>query len=74
MYIYVRFMGICSKAIYKSNHGCKCQIMTIIQSEKMDGDQLVQSLLLLQDEILGKQTELLQQKNMINNRLCDLSK
>ena len=62
-------MGICSKAIYKSNCGCKCQIMTIIQSEKMDGDQLVQSLLLLQDEILGKQTELLQQNNMMNNRL-----
>ena len=40
----------------------------------MDSEQFVQSFLLLQDEILGKQTELPQQNNTINKRLGDLSK
>ena len=35
----------------------------------MDSEQLVQSFLLLQDEVLGKQTELLQQNSMINESL-----
>ena len=52
----------------------KCQIMTRSQLEKIDNEQLVQSFLLLQDEILGKQMELQQQNNMINERLVDLSK
>ena len=51
----------------------KCQIMARSYLEKMDSKQLVQSFLLLQDEILGKQTELLQQNNMANKRLGDLS-
>ena len=40
----------------------------------MDSEQFVQSFLLLQDEILGNQTELPQQNNTINRRLGDLSK
>ena len=40
----------------------------------MDSEQFVQSFLLLQDEILGNQTELPQQNNTINKRLGDLSK
>ena len=40
----------------------------------MDSEQFVQSFLLLQDEILGNQTELPQQNNKINRRLGDLSK
>ena len=40
----------------------------------MDSEQLVQSFLVLQDEILGNQTELLQQSNAINKRPGDLSK
>ena len=40
----------------------------------MDSKQFVQSFLLLQDEILGNQTELPQQNNTINRRLGDLSK
>ena len=47
----------------------KCQIMTRSQSEKMDSETLVQSFSLLQDEILGTQTELLQQNNMTNKGL-----
>ena len=52
----------------------KCQIMTRSQLEKMDSEQLAQSFLLLQDEILGNQTELLHQNYIINERLGDLSK
>ena len=52
----------------------KRQIMTRNQLEKMDSEQLVQSFLLLQDEILGNQTELLQQSNTINKRPGDLPK
>ena len=52
----------------------KCQIMTRSQLEKMDSEQFVQSFLPLQDEILGNQTELLQQNNIINEILGDLSK
>ena len=52
----------------------KRQIVTRSQLGKMDSEQLVQSSLLLQDEILGNQTELLQQNNTINERLGDLSK
>ena len=52
----------------------KRQIMTRNQLEKMDSEQLVQSFLLLQDEILGNQTELLHQSNTINTRPGDLSK
>ena len=48
--------------------------MTKSQLEKMDSEQFVQSFLLLQDEILRKQTELLQKNNVINKRLGDLSK
>ena len=44
------------------------------QFKKMNSEQLVQSFPLLQDEILGKQTEQLQQNNIINERLGDLSK
>ena len=68
-------MNICSKVIYKSNHGClKSNHDTKSQLEKMDSEQFVQSFLLLQDEILRKQTELLQKNNVINKRLGDLSK
>ena len=52
----------------------KRQIVTRSQLAKMDSEQFVQSSLLLQDEILGNQTELLQQNNTINERLGDLSK
>ena len=52
----------------------KCQIMTRSQLEKMDSEQFVQSFLPLQDEILGNQTELLQQNNIVNEILGDLSK
>ena len=52
----------------------KCQIMTRSQLEKMDSEQIVQRFLPLQDEILGNQTELLQQNNIINEILGDLSK
>ena len=48
--------------------------MTRSQLEKMDSEQLAQSFLLLQDEVLGNQAELLQQNNTINERLGDLSK
>ena len=48
--------------------------MTSSQLEIMDSKQLEQSFLMLQDEILGNQTELLQQNNTINERLGDLSK
>ena len=48
--------------------------MTKSQLEKIESKQLVQSFLILQDEILGNQTELLQQYNPINERLGDLSK
>ena len=34
----------------------------------MDSEQLVQSFLMLQDEILGNQTEMLQQNNIISER------
>ena len=47
----------------------KHQIMTRSQLEKMNSEQLVQSFLMLQDEILGNQTELLQQNNTIDERL-----
>ena len=52
----------------------KRQIMTRSQLEKMNSEQLVQSFLMLQDKILGNQTELLQQNNTIDERLKDLSK
>ena len=52
----------------------KREIMTRSQLVKMDSEQLVQSFLLPQDEILGNQTELLQQNNTINETLGDLSK
>ena len=52
----------------------KCQIMTRSQLEKMDSEQIVQRFLPLQDEILGNQTELLQQNNIVNEILGDLSK
>ena len=52
----------------------KRQIVTRSQLGKMDSEQLMQSSFLLQDEILGNQTELLQQNNTINERLGDLSK
>ena len=52
----------------------KHQIMTRSQLEKMNNEQLVQSFLMLQDKILGNQTELLQQNNAIDERLKDLSK
>ena len=52
----------------------KHQIMARSQLEKMDSEQLVQSFLLLEDEILGNKSELLQQNNIINERLGDLSK
>ena len=52
----------------------KHQIMTRSQLEKMNSEQLVQSFLMLQDKILGNQTELLQQNNAIDERLKDLSK
>ena len=52
----------------------KCQIMTRSQLEKMDSEQIVQSFLPLQDEILGNQNKLLQQNNIINEILGDLSK
>ena len=48
--------------------------MTKSQLEKIESKQLVQSFLMLQDEILENQTELLQQYNPINERLGDLSK
>ena len=48
--------------------------MTRSQLEKMNSEQLVQSFLMLQDEILGNQTGLLQQNNTIDERLKDLSK
>ena len=48
--------------------------MTKSQLEKIESEQLVKSFLMLQDEILGNQTELLQQYNPINERLGDLSK
>ena len=48
--------------------------MTSSQLEIMDSEELEQSFLMLQDEILGNQTELLQQNNTINERLGDLSK
>ena len=50
----------------------KHQIMTRSQLEKMNNEQLVQSFLMLQDKILGNQTELLQQNNAIDERLKDL--
>ena len=52
----------------------KRQIMTRSQLEKMNSEQLVQSFLMLQDKILGNQTELLQQNNTIDESLKDLSK
>ena len=52
----------------------KREIITRSQLVKMDSEQLVQSFLLLQDEILGNQTELLQQNNTINETLGDLSR
>ena len=52
----------------------KCQIMTRSQLEKMDSEQIVQRFLPLQDEILGNQTELLQQNDIVNEILGDLSK
>ena len=47
----------------------KRQIMTRTQLEKMDSEKLVQNILFLQDKILRKQTDLLQQKNRTNERL-----
>ena len=47
----------------------KREIMTRSQLVKMGSEQLVQSFLLLQDEILGNQTELLQQNNTIDETL-----
>ena len=47
----------------------KHHIITRSQLEKMDSEQLVQSFLMLQGEILEKQTELLQQNNMRHKRL-----
>ena len=52
----------------------KREIITRSQLVKMDSEQLVQSFLLPQDEILGNQTELLQQNNTINETLGDLSR
>ena len=52
----------------------KCQIITRSQLEKMDSEQIVQSFLPLQDEILGNQNKQLQQNNIINEILGDLSK
>ena len=52
----------------------KREIITRSQLVKMDSEQLVQSFLLPQDEILGNQTEVLQQNNTINETLGDLSK
>ena len=52
----------------------KREIITRSQLVKMDSEQLVQSFLLLQDEILGNQTELLQQNSTINETLGDLSR
>ena len=46
----------------------KRQVKTRSQLEKMDSEQLVQSFLMLQDEILGNQTEMLQQNNIISER------
>ena len=46
----------------------KRQVKTRRQLEKMDSEQLVQSFLMLQDEILGNQTEMLQQNNIISER------
>ena len=50
------------------------QTMTRSQLEKMESEQLVQNVLLLQDEILGSHTELLQQNSTTNGRLGDLPK
>ena len=44
----------------------KCQIITRSQLEKMDSEQHVESFLTLQDEILGKQTELLQKVKILS--------
>ena len=52
----------------------KREIITRSQLVKMDSEQLVQSFLLPQDEILRNQTELLQQNNTINETLGDLSR
>ena len=52
----------------------KREIITRSQLVKMDSEQLVQSFLLPQDEILGNQTELLQQNSTINETLGDLSR
>ena len=52
----------------------KREIITRSQLVKMDSEQLVQSFLLPQDEILGNQTEVLQQNNTINETLGDLSR
>ena len=49
----------------------KRQIMT---RNQLDSEQPVQNFLLLQDEILGNQTEVLQLSNTINKRPGDLSK
>ena len=46
----------------------KRQVKARSQLEKMDSEQLVQSFLMLQDEILGNQTELPQQNNIISER------
>ena len=52
----------------------KHQIMKRSQLEKMNSDQLVQSYLLMEYEFLGKETEMLQQNNMINERPGDYQK
>ena len=46
----------------------KCQVIAKSQLEKTNSEQLEQSFLSLQDEILKKQTELLKQNNMITWR------
>ena len=57
-----RWTDACSKAIYESIMPTKRQIiMRRSQLEEMESEQPVRSFLLLQDEILGKQRELLQQ-------------
>ena len=52
----------------------KRQVKTRSQLEKMDSEQLVQSFLMLQDEILGNQTEMLQQNNIISERFGNYQK
>ena len=66
-------MDLCSKPICQIM-AAQHQTMTRSQLEKMESEQLVQNVLLLRDEILGNQTELLQQNSTTNGRLGDLPK